>query len=96
MHGGRAPRAEDDVLAGRTGPDAGDPEQQARRERDPVQGRLHQVRHGADHQQADGDGRRRLLLPRRELVRQLHQTRVGANKELRKYDCAPRARIRMA
>jgi len=66
-------------LAGRAGSDAGDPERQTRRERDPVQGGLHQVRHGAHHQQADGDGRRRLLLSRRELVRQLHQTRVRAD-----------------
>lgn len=49
VHGGRAPRTENDVLAGRAGPDAGDPEQQTQRECDPVQRGLHQVRHGAHH-----------------------------------------------
>jgi len=47
VHGGRAPWTENDVLAGRARPDTGDPEQQTRRERYPVQGGLHQVRHGA-------------------------------------------------
>lgn len=85
MHGGRAPGTEDDVLEGRAGSHARDPERQTRRERDPVQRRLHQIRHGADHQQADGDGRWRLLLSRRELVRKLHQTRVRAHQERCEY-----------
>lgn len=47
VHGGRSPRTENDVLAGRSGPDAGDPERQTRRECNPIQGGLYKVRHGA-------------------------------------------------
>jgi len=49
VYGGRTSRTENDVLARRARPDAGDPEQQTRYKRDPVERRLYQVRHGAYH-----------------------------------------------